>query len=686
MKHYSEFNIKKLSLPKNKKGTCNNIFTLDIETTSAVCKDGKAYSYDTKHNPEYYKEYNKIGVCYIWMLSIDDNVYYGRYLSELKDFVFTLNKMLKERKGIIYVHNLGFEFQFLRNVFEFDEVFARQMRKPMKCHIKETGFTLKCSYILSNLSLDKLASEYNLPITKKSGQLDYNKLRHSDTPLTNEELEYCEYDCLVLYEFIKYMVGLYGNLIHIPMTSTARIRREFQQYLKEINPKYGVQDWKNKVSLMTPDEESFLKLVKCYAGGYVHSNPYHTNKLLKNVASIDFTSSYPACMLAEQYPMGIFSCVTIHDMADIDAENYAYILHVKFSDLIIKPNIPMTYISHDKSNCTGMICDNGRIFSAKTCEMTITEIDLDIINRCYDYSNIEFLDCEKCIKTYLPKVFIDFIIRLYNRKSVLKQALHDDKNNEELQEAYRLSKAFLNSLYGMCVTNYIVDEILYDESWDVKRLDLNNIGELLSEMKEKKKALLPYQWGVWITAYARRNLWDGIIEIGNDAIYSDTDSIKYINNHDDLIAKYNNKIDDKLIKMCEYFEIDFELIKGIGRFDFEGISEEFKTLGAKRYVGRKNGELYITVSGVNKKTGINALNNNVNNFTNKLIFNYADCGKLIHYYNDEQEPIIIKDYKGESLLSTQKFGICLCPTIYSMSLSDDYISFLNNTAHASVLL
>ena len=50
-------------------------------------------------------------------------------------------------------------------------------------------------------------------------------------------------------------------------------------------------------------------------------------------------------------------------------------------------------------------------------------------------------------------------------------------------------------------------------------------SEEIQKYNDSKNRFLYYAWGIWVTAYARRNLWTGILAVGKDYIYSDTDSI-----------------------------------------------------------------------------------------------------------------------------------------------------------------
>ena len=76
---------------------------------------------------------------------------------------------------------------------------------------------------------------------------------------------------------------------------------------------------------------------------------------------------------------------------------------------------------------------------------------------------------------------------------------------------------------------------------------------------KNKKQVLVYQWGVWITAWARHELFKGILEINEDVIYCDTDSIKFLNyeKYENWINEYNKNCIDEINNALKYYEIDF---------------------------------------------------------------------------------------------------------------------------------
>ena len=157
------------------KCTADTIYTCDTETSSYwILPDGRITGYDAKYSNEEYNEMVCGAVVYIWMLGINDEVIYGRDLHELPAALQKIREHAAE-DIIVYVHNLAYDFQFFRNVFDFSEVFARTQRKPM--YARAAGIEFRCSYMLTRLSLDSWGKQLNLEAKKQTGLLDYHVLR-----------------------------------------------------------------------------------------------------------------------------------------------------------------------------------------------------------------------------------------------------------------------------------------------------------------------------------------------------------------------------------------------------------------------------------------------------------------------------------------------------------------------------
>ena len=121
---------------------------------------------------------------YMWSFAIYDKVIIGRTWKEFFDMMEQIEIFLnlsKENRMIIYVHNLSYEFQFIRKYFEWETVFSLEKRKPIKA-VTTSGFEFRCSYLLSGYGLEKLADQLMWhDIKKLVGYLDYRLVR---TPIT----------------------------------------------------------------------------------------------------------------------------------------------------------------------------------------------------------------------------------------------------------------------------------------------------------------------------------------------------------------------------------------------------------------------------------------------------------------------------------------------------------------------
>ena len=601
MKYWSEYYGHEVDIKGKRKKYDNTIYTFDIETTSFLILNNEqipAVKYLQLSKKEQ-EECIFMSNMYIWMFGINDEVYYGRTWEEFKGFLIRLEHWGTDCKKYVFVHNLAYEFQFLRNIFNMKNVFARKSRKPIKFELEDFNIEFRCSYMMSNCSLEKLADVYKLDVKKLVGNLDYSLMRNSKTELTEKELAYCENDCLVVYKYIEKELETYETMKSLPLTSTGHVRKELKN---KIEKDYS---YINKVRRsVNVDGHVYNLLIDAFAGGYTHANWIYADEVIKNVNSYDFTSSYPYVMLTEKYPASEFRKIGVTKIEQMKS-CFAYIVHVKFTN--IKCKYYNNFISQSK--CKKIYkgrYDNGRVMGAEELEIVLTDVDLKFIFETYEFESYEFLECYYSIYDYLPKQFLEFILEKYINKTKFK-------NVEGKEVEYALEKAKFNSLYGMTVTNNIKDEVIFDneEGWSEKAISNEKIQELLE--KEKKLGFLSFSYGVWVTAYARYNLLSNLIKLDEYVIYADTDSLKLREGFDiEVINNYNKSVTEKIKKVSDELEIDINKFcpldsKGIkhelGVFDHDAFYKEFITQGAKKYayIDSKDNKIHITVSGVPKK-------------------------------------------------------------------------------------
>lgn len=684
-------------------------------------EDYKTVSYFDTHSKEVIKYYNiecafdiettsqlyngeKCAYMYIWMFGIGETVYYGRTWEQFGEFMQMLINQLElnlYNRLIIYVHNLGYEFQFMRKFFDWVNVFSTEERKPIKAVIKQ-GVEFRDSYILSGYSLANLAKNLTKhKIKKLEGDLDYSLIRNSKTVLSDEEMAYCKNDILIILYYINEQIQLYdNNITKIPLTNTGRVRKFVRKkcyftdknHNKSSKGKYNRYRELMKELTLTFDEYMMLK--RCFMGGFTHASLKYVGKTLEDVTSIDFTSSYPSVMLAEKYPMSRPIKVDLRKENFeelVENEDVGLMFDIKIKGLHSK----LTYESYlSESKCFSQknaIVNNGRIYQADEIITTITDIDYKILKQCYSWDSVEIANCYKFYMQYLPKPIIESILKLYQDKTTLKDV-------EGYEVEYLLSKGMLNSVYGMTVTDIVREVIEYNEEWNIVKPNDEEIEKQIETYNNSPNRFLYYPWGVWVTAYARRNLWNGILNIGEDYVYSDTDSIKLLNyeKHIPYIEWYNKNLVEKLKKMCDFRKIDFKLMKPktkegvekmIGVWDYDGHYTHFKTLGAKRYLVRyDNGELALTVAGLSKRNGIEYMKRVCNNdykkvfdmFNDELYIPADETGKNTHTYIDEEMKIQSIDYQGnvEDIYIPSCIHLGKCE--FTLSISKQYAKFLKD--------
>lgn len=677
MIYYKEYKKHEPLTIGKKKKVDNNIYTLDIETTSYLILNDKIYnssSYE-KFTEKEKQECEKHSNMYIWMFGINEDVYYGRTWDELKEFISIIDSIVPDKK-ILWIHNLSFEFQFMKTIFNFEDVFARVSRKVIKCKMSDFNFELHCSYMLSNVSLDKLAEVYKLPVKKLVGNLDYDILRNPLTPLSNKELSYCENDILVLYNYIKIELSNYIRVDKIPITSTGKVRRELMELIyKDYTYK---RQTRNSINYI-PHIYQLLNMA--YMGGYTHANRVFADEVLKDIDSYDFTSSYPFVLLCYKYPSSRFKKCYVKSISQMH-KNFAYLLRVRFTNIECK--YFNTFISYSKCiNIVGGRYDNGRVIKAESIEIVLTDVDFRFILMTHT-CKYEIIESYFANYNFLPKLFIDFILDKYNKKTELKDV--DGKEAE-----YQLEKSKFNSLYGMSVTNAIHPEVIYNNEKGWQEVPLTNEEIELKLYKECKKGFFSFATGVWCTAWARLNLLSNVVNMDEFACYMDTDSIKLIKGYDKkIIENYNNNVIERIKRVSKILKIPFERfapkdIKGkthiIGLFESETKDnrqftyDKFITQGAKKYATEIDGKIKITVAGVPKKKGSKALKK-IEDFKDDFVFESSITGKQTLYYIENQKPTILIDCYGNKYLNKDISGCAFVPCTYILGKSEEYAHLL----------
>lgn len=592
--------------PKNRqKRYADIICTFDIEST----------------NLDEYKQ----AIMYHWQACIDGMICVGRTWGEFQTFLNEIDRYLPRGLTIVfYVHNLGYEFQFLRAVHNFteDEVFCLSGRKVAKCEIG-SRFEFRCSYVLTNMSLREFL--HKMGVDHQKTELDYAQRRFPWTPLTDKELEYCIIDVLGLYEALRKMFKADGNTIaDVPLTSTGYVRTDFKRAMRQGGFLPMVHD-------CAPSYDVYLALRRAFRGGNTHANRCYTGVILENVTSYDRASSYPDVLVNMPYPVKPFARDYTTD-TNMLLPGFPYVMCIDFFDVDLQdPFYGCPYLSiHKCYNLTGAVNDNGRVIRAKRFQTWLTDIDFQIVKDQYKWSRAVITSCYRSEYGLLPSAMKAVTMDYYERKTKLKGV--------DGQEVYYMkAKNKLNSIYGMCATNPVRTSLVFNGT-DFNVKEVNEEEEL---KKANKKSFTVFAWGCWCTAWARYWLERAIRLCGHKFVYCDTDSVKYIGDVD--FSDLNKEIQAQSERHKAYADDPAGRRHYLGVYEHDATYKRFCTLGAKKYAYEdQDGKLHITIAGVSK--GGAAELGKLENFQDGFVFH--ESGGMEAVYNDQWgEPIIIDGHK-----------------------------------------
>lgn len=604
-------------------------------------------------------------IMYIWQFQIDNITIIGRTWDDYFKMLEKIREVLDNRAYlVVYVHNLSYEFQYLKGMYAFEpeEVFPIEPRKILKCTMYDC-IEYRCSYMLTNMSLDKFLKKFN--VDNKKLNYDYDKIRYPWTSLTDEELAYCINDVKGLVQALKLQLKSDNDdIATIPLTATGYVRRDIRQAMRSFNHK--------QLRDLLPNYKVYSALREAFRGGDVLANRWCADEIIDNVKSVDIVSSYPASMLTCKYPMSAFILEDNKDFKKLyKNKRKALLFKVIFIGIKLNSNTQgHAYLSRDKCRDieAGTYC-NGRILNADYLETTLTDIDFSIIEKRYTWQDMIVFKLWSSNYALLPKQFRDVIINYYRVKTELKTA----KEGTDEYIYYMKNKEKLNACYGMTVEaikdelRFIDNEYVYE---DKPLKDLVNA--------HNKRAYLSYAWGVWTSAHSRRKLMEGIDIVTKyntepfNFIYSDTDSVKYVG--DISFKDYNEKM-EKLARLNGAYATDTNgVVHFVGVYEDEAykIPNRFKTLGAKKYVLEdEEKKLHITIAGVNKKLGGIELGK-LENFTDGFTFVKSGGNEIV--YNDNVDMYYLTT-EGKRLHITD--NAVIRPSTYTLGITAEYQAILN---------
>lgn len=646
-------------------------------------------------------------VMYIWQFCLrPDTVIIGRTWSEFLYLVEQIriqtdemekqlraagNKRTKVRL-MCFVHNLSYEFQFLRGIWHFEpqDVFAMEPRKILKCNMGP--LELRCSYLQTNLSLGEFTRKFNAEHIKRSGEkFDYSKIRYPWTPMTDREIEYCIVDVAGLVEAMRIQMDSdHDTLETLPMTSTGYVRRDAKKAMQYFNSR--------QIYEMQPDRDLYEAEREAFRGGNTHASRFMAGRILKGVQSWDRSSSYPDVLVNYKFPMRPFwrkgPCSRAYYDRSVNVRGYAAIIRIAMigNVRLRDPWTGCPYLATDKCRHIltrdkyghgryGGTFDNGRILACDYLETTCTDIDFRIIDQQYTCDRLVIYDSWYASYGYLPEGFRQLVREYYQAKTTLK-------GDKEQRLAYDKIKARINALYGMCAMDPVRQLCEFiDNDFKLQETDLE-----AALAKNARKNFLVYQWGVWVTAWARWTLQLAIDLAGDQFVYTDTDSVKFIGDVD--FTELNDQLAALSWKNHAYAVDHNGEIHYMGVYEHDGSYGQFVTLGAKKYAYTENRKIHITVAGVNKKLGAAELRKMGGMKAFRTGITFVKAGGTESLYNDDpkrdgvQLPDgtqlrpwihgVILDVDGRQLEITS--NVVIRPSTYTLDITEEYRAILGNAA------
>lgn len=397
-----------------------------------------------------------------------------------------------------------------------------------------------------NMSIEKMAEKYDLPI--KKGSIDYDLFRAEDWKPTETEISYIHNDTEIAMRVVQMNIaeGAYK------FTQAGNARFEFKKLFS-----------KDEYESLFPqiiDEDAYLR--KAYYGGYVQVNPKYQNTVVTDMMSFDINSMYPAKMLHCELPFGYPMWFSGKYVANPKFPIYVQRFKCRFE---LKENGIPTIQSKSffKNSDTLYLRSSG----LKIFELTLTNLDIELLFDNYYVYDIEYeggymFMTKKGVEItpeQAKQLTVDEIIDQDGKGSYYYEYIKKWRSIKEHSKGAKrdYAKRNQNALYGAEATNPVrYSSIPY----------LNEDGILKYHIEKSdstgKAEYLPA--AIFIAAWARYDLIKIIMRHKDIFVYCDTDS---------LYLKCTTPPPDLPIHPSLY-----------GFFKIEHYIAKFKCVGAKRYI------------------------------------------------------------------------------------------------------
>ena len=658
--------------------------------------------------------------CYLFQFAIGDCIYLIRTLQQFRHFIRQLINYLKTYettkvnifnkqtkhiekvdvypKLILWVANFSHEFSFIKSELQYFNVtkfFAVDERKPLLIEIENVLQFRECLGLFGS-SLDDIAKNHTK--LRKKGDFDYNLIRHAETPLTDTEKKYAEYDVMILSKMHEKVISdlaiKQGGAIVIPYTSTGYIRHECKEHIKNAD----MRDIKFDMCCEKKSNIDFLKMLNSekfvselqwklcrnysYTGGLCGSLPSKVCNILKDIWCFDLVSDYPAQMNHKLFPTGKLKTYhickgyyeyTTETLKELKKEGKPFFV---FMRLNLKAKTQHCVFSqhkiYNKEKAT-VIPVNGKVKIAFNANVIWNDIDLDTYKLAYDIEILEIYSIWYFEGyTHIPNYILDPLNNRYKDKCKLK------KEGKKDTKEYIQSKRYVNGFYGMCSTKEHYEEIFFEDGM-TETIENRTFLDL-----QKEFWLDPYI-AFWTTSYARQILIAFITKYPDDIVQYDTDSL-YINSYNTDLLHEIEEYNKKIIALNKKLFPNDEIMWDLGTFENtpDDRFDTFVPMGAKKYIKVHDGNITPVIAGLPKDTFENMIEKGYNVkkiiticksiFDKPFVIDNMFHGKLASKYLDDinEKNVKITDYLGNVYIQTYTGYHALFDIDFKLDISDSF--------------
>lgn len=419
------------------------------------------------------------------------------------------------------------------------KVLAKTARKPISFQVLDDNddplLVLLDTLGLFMKSLATLGQECGMP--KLIGEWDYDLIRTPETPLTKEELEYAKGDLYTLIAYTGYFLRKNPDIPPSQIglrvqTKTGVVRTKRMEHVGQLRGKYSKykvrQFWHllNQKQKPKTDDELFT-MHAATRGGFTFCSRNNASKVYfadenNLIESYDSTSQHPAQMVSHLYPEDFKACDSNRMLIAFDTVSncstkrildywlkpFPFAFYASFTFENLRPKagtvferegifpladarINQSAIIYDnqasaefkdaigakgyRDSCAGGVFSFGKVESAKSITVFLTELEAWILSRCYEWDNV--IANAGYMSTTFRKpsdMSVLSVMRFYKAKNALKEFMNayspgwannsdvlkgvfpesliercerGDADESELKSYYMLSKADLNSLF-----------------------------------------------------------------------------------------------------------------------------------------------------------------------------------------------------------------------------------------------